>query len=167
MIHWLRGLWRYYLAYTKRPLHTATAAAFAIFALLVFVDPLFAALAVGSYVLPPVVLYVLEGEPMPEPASRSHSILTEDPESATTQARRWDHPEETDRSRVDTANGDTDSDSDDDDTDSDSDDGDTDSDSDDGDTDSDSDDGDTDSDSDDGDTDTDRVGTDTDSDRSG
>ncbi|WP_207588667.1 hypothetical protein [Halomontanus rarus] len=58
---WLRGLWAYYLAYTNTAVHAATAASFAIFALLVFLDPLFAILAIGSYVVPPIVLYIREG----------------------------------------------------------------------------------------------------------
>lgn len=60
---WLRGLWRFYLEYTDTKIHAATVAAFAIFALLVFVDSFFAVLAIGVYIVPPVVFYVLERDP--------------------------------------------------------------------------------------------------------
>lgn len=60
---WLRGLWAFYLAYTDRPIHAASAAALAICGILVFVDPLFAILAIATYVAPPVVLYVLKDDP--------------------------------------------------------------------------------------------------------
>ncbi|WP_232700881.1 hypothetical protein [Halobacterium wangiae] len=125
---WLRGLWEYYREYTDTAIHAVATAALTAFGLLIFVDPLFAILAIASYLLPPVVLYVLDAD-----AGKP----SKSPETATARATPEPKP-----------NGDSD-------TDSDSDDGDTDSDSDDGDTDSDSDDGDTDSDSDDGDTDSD------------
>lgn len=133
---------------------------FAIFALLVFVDPLFAVLAIGSYVIPRIVLYVLEDEPPVEPdqqkadpsrnrerpADRTHSS------SGESQSPLKEAASETDRDRqiegvtgaVQSkdaevgSNGDSDPDSDDGDANSDTDNGDTDSDSDDGDTDSDS-----------------------------
>ena len=56
--HWLSGLWAFYREYTASPLHTASTAMLAIFGLLTIVDPWFAVLAIGSYVLPPLVLYV-------------------------------------------------------------------------------------------------------------
>ncbi|MFC7232886.1 hypothetical protein ACFQMM_18800 [Saliphagus sp. GCM10025308] len=144
---WFRGLWTFYLEYTRTGMHTATAAAFAIFALLVFVDSLFAVLAIGVYVVPPVVFYVLERDP---------SIAGDVGENEREIPREMVADSGVDnRTRGD---GDTDSDSD---SDTDSDGGDTDTDS-----DSDSDDGDTDtdSDSDDGDTDTDSDSDDGDSD---
>ncbi|TYL37658.1 hypothetical protein CV102_15065 [Natronococcus pandeyae] len=173
VIQWLRGLWRFYLEYTQTRLHAATAAAFAIFGLLVFVDPLFAALAIASYVLPPVVMYVLADDPIDEyvrderPAdadeSSAEAMLARDASRLAGETTTDGGAGETDRSTPadesrladERKSVDTDSDHDDGDTDFDSDDGDTDSDSDDGDTDSDRDDGDTDSDSDDGDTDSD------------
>lgn len=134
---WLRGLWEYYRGYTDTAIHAVATAALTAFGLLVFVDSLFALLAIASYLLPPVVLYVL-GADAGKPS--------EPPETAA--ARTTARAEPTSNPDTDSGHGDGDSDSD-------SDDGDTDSDSDDGDTDSDSDDGDTDSDSDDGDTDSD------------
>ncbi|MFC4437315.1 hypothetical protein ACFO3C_06370 [Halostagnicola sp. GCM10023398] len=150
MIRWTRGLWTFYLAYTKTGVHAASAAAFAIFGLLVFVDSLFAALAIGSYVLPPVVLYVLADDPIDEyvrDESPVEAMVVRDASRLAEETTTDGGAGETDRTTIadeggssaDRSAGDTDSDSDDGDTDSDSDDGDTDSDSDDGDTDSDSD----------------------------
>jgi hypothetical protein len=143
---WFRGLWRFYLAYTKTSVHAAAAAGLAIFGLLVFVDDTFAFLAIASYVLPPVILYVVADDPVaeygPDDAStnsvqRGHSSVGEpvsepgaEPMETAAVARR--------RAGADIETG-FDSDSDDGDSDSDSDDGDSDSDSDDGDSDSDSD----------------------------
>jgi len=56
---WVTGLWQYYRQYTHSAIHAASAAALTIFGLLVFIDPLFAAVAIAAYVCPPVVLYVL------------------------------------------------------------------------------------------------------------
>ncbi|MCU4971743.1 hypothetical protein OB955_03195 [Halobacteria archaeon AArc-m2/3/4] len=172
---WLRGLWAYYLAYTNTAVHAATAAAFAIFGLLVFLDPLFAFLAIASYVVPPIVLYMREGG---VPGRRADGLEGTDgidsvsvsesganTASASTGHRRVPGDGQRDSGRggraadvdhvTDSGRDDTDFDSggggSDGDTDSDSD---SDSDSDGSDRDSDSD-GDTDSDSDDGDTDTD------------
>lgn len=137
---WLRGLWEYYREYTHSAVHAAAVAALTIFGLLVFIDPLFAALAIASYVGPPIVLYALDvdvgaGERRLEPADGRASVERSTRESSGT------GPESVARSADIGGNSDTDSN------------GDTDTDSDDGDTDTDSDDGDTDSDSDDGDTD--------------
>ncbi|MFC4543680.1 hypothetical protein ACFO5R_17270 [Halosolutus amylolyticus] len=153
----LRDFWSFYRRYTATAIHTAAAAALAIFGILVFVDPWFAALAIGSYVLPPVVLYVFEPSFVPATESTSPNesgpgeperSAAEPERSATTRT----HARGDDRRSTSGGTGDTDTDSDriggDTDTDSDRDDGDTDSDTDGGDTDSDSDDGDTDSDSD-------------------
>ncbi|MDJ1430736.1 hypothetical protein [Halostagnicola sp. A-GB9-2] len=185
-LEWVHDLWRFYLAYTQTATHAATAAAFAIFGLLVFVDPLFALLAIGSYVVPPLVLYVLEDEPprsrdrqKPRERARREKRAQEQPgqdRSVQGGERPGEHMtvppsgeatlEENERGTREGRVGEASSTLRDGngDTDSDSDDGDTDSDSDDGDTDSDSDDGDTDSDSDDGDTDSDSDDGDTDSD---
>ena len=110
-IPWLRGLWRFYREYTNTSVHTAAAAALAIFGLLVFVDPLFAVLAIGSYVVPPVVLYALED------ASEGQRPLE----------REEERTKDVTRAAV-VRDGDTDSDRDDGDTDSDRNDGDSDSD---------------------------------------
>ncbi|WP_458208781.1 hypothetical protein [Haladaptatus sp. NG-SE-30] len=127
---WLRGFWQYYREYTHTAAHAASAAALTAFGLLIFINRLFALLAIASYIVPPIILYRLDadlGKQSPSPPT-----TTGDSEPAPTAAS-------------DLA------------TDSDSDDGDSDSDSDgdDGDSDTDGDDGDTDSDGRDGDTDTD------------
>ncbi|WP_306057674.1 hypothetical protein [Natronococcus wangiae] len=166
MIEWFRGLWAFYLAYTKTGVHAAAAAGLAIFGLLMFVNEAFVALAIASYVLPPVILYALADDPVEahvRDESPAEAMLARDASRLAKETTTDGGAGETDRataadagrSAADLEDGDTDSDRDDGDTDSDSDDGDTDSDSDDGDTDSDTDDGDTDSDSDDGDTDSD------------
>ncbi|MFU8869682.1 MAG: hypothetical protein ACNA7R_17465 [Natronococcus sp.] len=173
MTQWFRGLWRFYLAYTKTGVHAAATAGLAIFGLLMFVDDAFAVLAIASYVLPPVILYARADKPAEESVRDERSTDGEkrpanaDESAAKATSARDDSrlaeetttdggAGETDRvtaadeggSADESGNGDTDADRDDGDTDSDSDDGDTDSDRDDGDTDSDGDDGDTDSDSD-------------------
>ncbi|WP_312909228.1 hypothetical protein [Natronosalvus caseinilyticus] len=148
---WFRGLWTFYLEYTRTGMHTATAAAFAIFALLVFVDSLFAVLAIGVYVVPPVLFYVLDRDlSIAGDVDENERELPRETvaDSGVGNRTRGDGDTGSDSdSDTDSDGGDTDTDSD-----SDSDDGDTDtdSDSDDRDTDSDSD-----SDSDDGDTDSD------------
>lgn len=134
MAQWLHGLWAYYRRYTHSAIHTASAAALTAFGLLMFIDPLFAVLAIAAYVCPPIVLYTLDAD------------VGTDPEPSGTETV----------ARIDSeTHGDSDSD-----TDSDSDDGDSDSDSDDDDTDSDGDDGDSDSDG----TDADADGADADAD---
>lgn len=147
----LRDFWEYYRRYSHTAIHTASAAALTGFGLLIFVDPLFVALAIAAYVCPPLVLYGLgvdvgaKSEPSGEAAVRAESRTDSDG-----------------RSNIGSDGGS--------DADADSDDGDADSDSDDGDADSDSDDGDADSDSDDGDSDSDGAdadGSDTDSDSDG
>lgn len=55
-----RAFWEFYRRYTHPAIHVASAAALAIFGLLVFVDPLFAGLAIAAYVCPPLVLYLLD-----------------------------------------------------------------------------------------------------------
>ncbi|WP_265111316.1 hypothetical protein [Halosolutus halophilus] len=142
----LREFWSFYRRYTSTAIHTAATAALTIFGILVFVDPWFAVLAIGSYVLPPMVLYVFEPSFVPEKQSTSpNGKESGEPERS---AAVREHATAADRTPTSGGNGDTDTDRDDGDTDTDRDDGDTDSDSDDGDTDSDSDGGDTDSDSD-------------------
>ncbi|ARS91825.1 hypothetical protein B1756_11985 [Natrarchaeobaculum aegyptiacum] len=164
---WVRGFWAFYREYTSSAIHTASAAALAIFGLLIFIDPLFAAVAIVSYVGPPLVLYSVGAEVGPDSHDSQRSTSDDDSnnDSKTSHTSSNDGVEPDPDQRRDRIGesaetpkrdgekdgrleSDADSDSDDGDTDSDSDDGDTDSDSDDGDTDSDSDDGDTDSDSD-------------------
>jgi hypothetical protein len=126
---WIRGLWEYYRGYTDTAIHAVATAALTAFGLLVFVDPLFAILAIASYLFPPVVLYVLDVDAgtSPEPPEVAAARTTAESESNS-------NPHTGSHSGA----GEIDSDSGDGDSDSDSDDGDSDSDSDDGDTDSDS-----------------------------
>lgn len=58
-----REFWQFYRRYTATAIHTAATASLAIFGLLIFVDPLFALVAIASYVLPPVVLYAIGWSP--------------------------------------------------------------------------------------------------------
>lgn len=138
---WLGGLWRFYLGYTDRPVHAASAALLAIFGILVFVDPLFAILAVAAYVAPPVILYVRADEPEAR-AGRRRSVPDRDPPAPRGDVGRETAPSAGRGSAAGDADSDSDADSDDTDADSDSDAGD------DGDSDSDSDGTDTDTDSD-------------------
>ena len=147
----VRDFWRFYRRYTTTAAHTLSAAALAIFGLLVFVDPLFAILAIGAYVLPPILLFAVgwrppaddsddaeptgarSSEPSPDqgPAlvDRTGPAGASDPQTEPDDRYPASGPLRSDR--------DTDSDRDDGDTDSDRDGGDTDSDRDDGDTDTD------------------------------
>ncbi|WP_114575576.1 hypothetical protein [Saliphagus sp. LR7] len=147
---WLDGLWRFYLGYTNRPVHAASAALLAIFGILVFVDPLFAILAVAAYVAPPVILYVRADDPEAQ-ASRHRRVPDRDSPAPRGDVGREPASSGGRRGAVGDADSDSDADSDGTDADSDSDGGD-------GDSDSDGDDGDTDSDSDGTDTDTDSDG---------
>ena len=126
-----RELWAFYRRYTQTAIHAAAVAALTIFGLLVFIDPLFAGVAIAAYVCPPLVLYLLGVDVGAEPKDTGET--GGQPEAATVET---DAPP-----TVAGRSGDTNSDSD-------TDDGDTDTDSDDGDSDSDHDDGDTDTDSD-------------------
>ncbi|SEH12307.1 hypothetical protein SAMN04487967_0749 [Natronorubrum sediminis] len=56
----IRDFWLFYRRYTDTTIHTAATAALAMFGLLIFLDPWFAAVAIACYVLPPIVLYVFE-----------------------------------------------------------------------------------------------------------
>lgn len=146
-----RDFWQFFRGYVDTPIHAVSAAALAIFGILVFVDPLFALLAIGSYVLPPIVLFSIGWrkpsdrafEPDENSVERARRSRTGAADTGTRPDRVWSSAE-----AADPIDADADSDGGDGDTDTDSDDGDTDTDSDDGDTDSDSDDGDTDSDTD-------------------
>ena len=124
---WIHGFWTFYRRYTDTAVHTAATAGLAIFGLLVFVDPWFAAVAIACYAVPPLVLYVrADGSARETEPERDRSSEAVSPRS---------------QSDADVGNGDTSSDSDDGDTDAGFDTAgtDTDSDSDDGDTDSDTD----------------------------
>lgn len=125
---WLRGLWEYYRGYTRTAVHAVATAALTGFGLLVFVNPLFAILAIASYLFPPVVLYVLDAD-----AGKP----SKPPEATTTRATSGKEPSSDSDAGSASDDGDSDFDSDDGDSDSDSDDGDSDSDGDDGDSDSD------------------------------
>ena len=114
---WLRGFWEYYRGYTHSAIHAAAAAALTIFGLLIFIDPIFAVLAIASYICPPIVLYLF----------------------GTDVGTDWERSDRTGTSPGANSDSDTDSDSDNGDSDSDSDDGDTDSDTDGTDTDTDTD----------------------------
>ena len=59
---WLRGLWEYYRGYTQTAIHAIATAALTGFGLLIFIDPLFAILAIASYFCPPIVLYALDSD---------------------------------------------------------------------------------------------------------
>ena len=160
---WLRGFWSYYRRYTNTAIHTAATAALAIFGILVFVDPWFAAIAIACYVVPPIVLYVLADESASdeseedvfEESPSTHADRTVDP--TTTESKTGGSSDRRDSISEPNRTAGTD------DIDRSSDDGDTNFDS--VDIDSDNDGTDTDSDSDGTGTDSDSDGTDTDSDR--
>lgn len=90
-VRWLSGLWKYYRGYTRTAAHAAATAALTGFGLLAFVDPLFVALAILSYLVPPVALYGLgadvgdrAGTPAREPdraAASSGSVGRRDADS--------------------------------------------------------------------------------------
>ena len=142
----VRGFWAFYRRYTDTTIHTAATAALTMFGLLIFLDPWFAVLAIGSYVLPPVVLYTLAdervsgsdgGDPRPDRPAEHTARTVDSTKRRSTAGRSSGGGDSRTRSR----SGDADSDSDGvgTDTDSDSDGTDTDSDTDGTDTDSDSD----------------------------
>lgn len=98
---WLHGLWEYYRGYTQTAIHAVTAAALTAFGLLIFIDPLFAILAIASYFCPPIALYVVDadaGKPSPPP------------ESATTRADSESNSDTDPDTDSDSDDGDTDSD---------------------------------------------------------
>ncbi|AXR78604.1 hypothetical protein [Natrarchaeobaculum sulfurireducens] len=115
----LRPFWSFHRQYTTTAIHTGATAALAIFGLLVFVDSRFAAVAIGCYVLPPLVLYLLGRDPGTPTGSglEESSVGTGRPLESSS-----------DRTRPERPTGDTDQNARD--TDSDNDDGDTDSDAD-------------------------------------
>ena len=155
---WLRGLWEYYRGYTQTAVHAVATAALTGFGLLIFIDPLFAILAIASYFCPPVILYALDADLGKPPTPLENTVRRADSEEDTGSGFDPD----SNRDDGDSDDGDTDSDGADSDTDSDGADSDTDSDGADSDTDSDGADSDTDSDGADSDTDSDGTGTDTD-----
>jgi hypothetical protein len=126
-----RQFWEFYRQYTHSAIHAASAAALTIFGLLVFVDPLFAGVAIAAYVCPPVVLYALGADVGGDSGDSASMSTDRQPQNETVS--------ETAKRQHSTGDTDSDTDSDDGDSDSDSDTGDTDTDSDDGDSDSDSD----------------------------
>jgi hypothetical protein len=98
----IRGLWQYYWVYvrTRVAMHAAATAALTLFGLLMYFHRGFIVLAVASYLLPPIYLY----------------LAGDDPESARNQQADEDRDTETDFDDVDI---DTDSDGTDTDTDAD------------------------------------------------
>lgn len=82
-IQWLRGLWAFYRDYTHSAIHAAAVAALTIFGLLIFIDPIFAVLAIISYVIPPVVLFIvgidLETDPTQADLPATTTDSTTDP----------------------------------------------------------------------------------------
>lgn len=125
---WVYGLWAYYRQYTQSAIHAASAAALTIFGLLVFIDPLFAGVAIAAYVCPPLVLYVLGVD---VGSDTGHEVPTdgqtrEEAAPETNTAFIAESSENSVSSGSERDDGDTDSDSDDGDSDSDSDNGDTD-----------------------------------------
>jgi len=131
-----RDVWAFYRQYTQTAIHAASVAALTIFGLLVFIDPLFAGVAIAAYLGPPVVLYLLGVD---------GGVDTEDAVETSEHETTGSATVETEPVLDAGRSGDTDADRDDGDTDSDSDDGDSDSDRDDGDSDTDTDSGDHDS----------------------
>lgn len=153
---WIRGFWTFYRDYTSSAVHTASAAALAIFGLLVFIDPLFAVVAIASYVGPPLVLYSIDAgvgsashdSPESTPDGNDDGVSStppidsdggSGPDSDSWLDRRGDGEDVTGRTSEHTDDVAPATEADDSDTDTDSDDGDSDSDADGGDTDSDSD----------------------------
>lgn len=131
VLRWLRGLWSYYLGYTKTGTHAAAAAGLAIFGILVFIDSAFALLAIAVYVLPPVILYIRTDDPSEAYEPEASTVPGSQGRSRSGRQTPVTGAEPKERVfRKMSTDGDTDSDSDDGDTDTDHDDGDTDSDSD-------------------------------------
>lgn len=107
---WLHGLWEYYQGYSHTAVHAASAAALTAFGLLIFVNRLFAVIAIIVYVCPPIILYSLDSDVgRPSPSSSSPTEQGDSGTSSPTMAV----PD------TDIDHGDADSDSDDGDTDSD------------------------------------------------
>lgn len=79
---WFRGLWEYYRGYTKTAVHPIAAAALTGFGLLIFINPLFALLAIASYLFPPIVLYVLDAD-VGKPSSPEVSVTRADTGSSS------------------------------------------------------------------------------------
>ncbi|MFO7833558.1 MAG: hypothetical protein R6V31_05765 [Halohasta sp.] len=99
----MAGLWTYYRQYTHSAIHAAAAAALTIFGLLVFIDPLFAAVAIAAYVCPPIVLYVLGVDV----GSESGPVSADRPLGSDSDSDDGDSDSDSDS---DGADGDTDSD---------------------------------------------------------
>lgn len=116
---WVRGLWGYYRGYTHSPVHTASAAALTIFGLLVFVDPLFAVLAIASYVCPPIVLYAVGADVGTDSRESNPASIRADSASTSNDTIDRNSPGHVDDGGSDGHDGDSDSDSDDGDSDSD------------------------------------------------
>lgn len=126
---WLHGLWEYYREYTHTAIHAASVAALTAIGLLVFVDRLFAVLAIATYVCPPVLLYSIGSDAGKSPDDSSAVVsrsAPEDDSDAGGDAGDSDSDGSGRDSDSDSGDADSDSDGSDDDFDSDGDDGDTD-----------------------------------------
>lgn len=68
----VRDFWEYYRAYTQTRVgvHAAATAALTVFGLLMYFNRGFILLALASYLLPPVYLYLTEDDPAPESTAR-------------------------------------------------------------------------------------------------
>jgi hypothetical protein len=126
-----RQFWEFYRQYTHTAIHAASAAALTIFGLLVFVDPLFAGVAIAAYVCPPLVLYALGADVGGESANSTSTDEQQNRTVSETDLVANSHHSDRDTdSDTDGVDGDSDSDGVDGDSDSDGSDGDSDSDSD-------------------------------------
>ncbi|WP_247728273.1 hypothetical protein [Halovivax limisalsi] len=76
-----RNVWSFYRGYVDSPVHALSAALLAIFRILVFVDPLFAILAIAAYVIPPIVLFSTDWSARFEPADEPKGRSSEPPRS--------------------------------------------------------------------------------------
>ena len=111
----VREFWAFYRGYTKSAVHTATAATLAVFGLLVFIDPLFALVAIASDVLPPPILYAIgasvgEADDSPPTGSiQSVQAAGSDRDSISPiQRSGWEFGTETDGRDGDTTKGQSD-----------------------------------------------------------
>lgn len=120
-VQWFHGFWEYYRRYTHSAIHAAAVAALTIFGLLIFIDPVFAVLAIASYICPPIVLYAIGADVGTD---------SKQPDLIAASAGSDKYSDSDPDIGSDSDNGDSDSDSDDGDTDSDTNGADTDTDSD-------------------------------------
>ena len=91
-----REAWKYYWEYvrTKTSVHAVATAALTAFGLLAYLDPWFIALALASYLFPPVYLYLSGADLAPQPEPGESELYREADTSAST--RTQSHPEDPD-----------------------------------------------------------------------